>query len=414
MDIPRPERKRQKRIRQTAIAAGVIVLLAAVTIGLTRLEPAAPSVAMASVWPDNVRQGEMLREVRGPGTLAPRAIRWIGAQADGRVDRVIVRPGAVVEADTVLVEMSNPDLLQTADEARYEVEAAKAAYADLELQLRNKQLDQEAAVASVVAEYEGQRLEAEAYKEAGNAVSSIKTQRADLLAQQLKVKLDTERQRLAQFSKSMSAQLAVPRTRVTQAQHALERKLAQVDSLMVRAGVAGVVQEVLVEEGQRIALGANIARVTRPDDLQAELRVPETQARDVLLGQPVHVDTRNGIVEGKVSRIDPAVTSGTVQVDVELTGPLPRGARPDLSVDGTIEIERLENVVFTGRPAYGQPNTTVKLFKIVDGNYAVKVPVELGATSVNAVQIVKGLEPGDRVILSDMSAWDEYERIRLN
>jgi HlyD family secretion protein len=414
MDIPRPERKRQKRIRQTAIAAGVIVLLAAVTIGLTRLEPAAPSVALASVWPEDVKQGEMLIEVRGPGTLEPRAIRWIGAQADGRVDRVIVRPGAIVEADTVIVEMSNPDLMQLTDEARYEVESAKAAYADLELQLRNKQLDQEATVASAAAEYEAKRLEAVAYKEAGNAVSSIKTQQSELVAQQLKVKLDTERERLAQFSKSMAAQLAVPRTKVTQSQHALDRKLAQVDSLMVRAGVPGVVQEVLVEEGQRIALGANIARVTNPQELQAELKVPETQARDVLLGQLVRVDTRGGIVEGKVSRIDPAATSGTVQVDVELTGPLPRGARPALSVDGTIEIKRLENVVYTGRPTIGQPNTTVKLFKVVEGNYAVKVPVELGLTSVNAVEILKGLQPGDRVILSDMSAWDEYERIRLN
>jgi HlyD family secretion protein len=414
MDIPRPERKRQKRIRQTAIAAGVIVLLAAVTIGLTRLEPAAPSVALASVWPEDVKQGEMLIEVRGPGTLEPRSIRWIGAQAEGRVDRVIFRPGAIVEADTVIVEMSNPDLMQMTDEARYEVESAKAAFADLELQLRNKQLDQEATVASAAAEYEAKRLEAVAYREAGNAVSSIKTQQSELVAQQLKVKLDTERERLAQFSKSMASQLAVPRTKVTQSQHALDRKLAQVDSLMVRAGVAGVVQEVLVEEGQRIALGANIARVTNPQELQAELKVPETQARDVLLGQLVRVDTRGGIVEGKVSRIDPAATSGTVQVDVELTGPLPRGARPALSVDGTIEIKRLDNVVYTGRPTIGQPNTTVKLFKVVDGNYAVKVPVELGLTSVNAVEILKGLMPGDRVILSDMSAWDEYDRIRLN
>ncbi len=414
MDIPRPERKRQKRIRQTAIAAGAIVVLAAVTIGLTRLEPAAPSVPLASVWPDTVRQGQMLREVRGPGTLAPRTTRWIGAQADGHVDRVIVRPGAVVEPDTVLVEMSNPDLVQATDEARYDVESAKAAYADLELQLRNKQLDQEAMVASASAEYEAKRLEAVAYREAGNAVSSIKTQQSELVAQQLKVKLDTEKERLAQFSKSMAAQLAVPATKVTQAQHALERKLAQVDSLMVRAGVAGIVQEVLVEEGQRVALGANIARVTRPDELQAELRVAETQARDVVIGQTVHVDTRNGIIDGKVSRIDPAVSSGTVQVDVELLGALPKWLRPDQSVDGTIEIERLENVVFTGRPVPSQANSTVKLFKIIEGNYAIKVPVELGATSVNAVQIVKGLEPGDRVILSDMSAWDEYDKIRLN
>jgi HlyD family secretion protein len=213
----------------------------------------------------------------------------------------------------------------------------------------------------------------------------------------------------------MQAQLAVPRTKVAQAEHTYQRRLEQVESLHVRAGTPGVVQEVLVEEGQRVALGANIARVARPDDLRAELRVPETQARDVQLDQLVRVDTRNGIVDGRVIRIDPAVQSGTVQVDVDFTGPLPRGARPDLSVDGTIEIERLPRVLFTGRPAYGQPNTTVKLYKLVDdGRYAVQVPVELGRTSVNAVEIIKGLEVGDQVILSDTSAWDDHDRIRLN
>lgn len=415
MDIPRPERKRQKRLRQTFLAAGGVLVLAAVTVGLTQLEPAAPSVARASVWVDTVREGEMVREVRGSGTLAPRAIRWIGAQADGRVDRVIVRPGAQVEPDTVLVEMSNPDLMQITEEARYAVESAKAELAELELQLRNKQLDQRAAVAAARAEYEGQRLQAEGEKAAGNAVPLLRYQRSELLAEQLRVKLEIEQERLDQFSASMEAQLAVPRTKVAQAIHTYERRLEQLESLMVRAGTSGVVQAVLVEEGQRVALGANIARVARPDDLQAELRVPETQARDVLLGQLVRVDTRNGIVEGKVSRIDPAVSGGTVQVDVELVGPLPRGARPDLSVDGTIEIERLPQVTYTGRPAYGQPNSTVGLFKLVDGGaYAVRVPVELGRTSVNSVEIVQGLNPGDQVILSDTSAWDDSERIRLN
>jgi len=364
---------------------------------------------------DTVREGEMVREVRGSGTLVPRAIHWIGAQADGRVDRVIVRPGAQVEPDTVLVEMSNPDLMQLTEEARYAVESAKAELAELELQLRNKQLDQRAAVAAARAEYEGQRLQAEGEKAAGNAVPLLRYQRSELLAEQLRVKLEIEQERLDQFSASMEAQLAVPRTKVAQAIHTYERRLEQLESLMVGAGTSGVVQAVLVEEGQRVALGANIARVARPDDLQAELRVPETQARDVLLDQLVRVDTRNGIVEGKVSRIDPAVSGGTVQVDVELIGPLPRGARPDLSVDGTIEIERLPQVTYTGRPAYGQPNSTVGLFKLVDGGaYAVRVPVELGRTSVNAVEILQGLNPGDQVILSDTSAWDDSERIRLN
>jgi HlyD family secretion protein len=235
------------------------------------------------------------------------------------------------------------------------------------------------------------------------------------MAEQQKLRLEIEEERLQQFSASMDAQVASARARVDQARNVYQRRVEQVESLQVRAGLAGVLQEVLVESGQRVTLGANIARVARPDDLQAELRIPETQARDVQLGQRVAVDTRNGIVEGQVARIDPAVQAGTVLVDVELTGQLPRGARPDLSVDGTIEIERLSQAVFTGRPAYGQPNTTISLFKVIDGGrYAVRVPVELGRTSVNAVEIVQGLAPGDEIILSDTSAWDDYDRIRLN
>jgi HlyD family secretion protein len=415
MDIPRPENKRKKRLRQMGFAAGGVLVITAATAGLMRLEPAAPSVEGDSVWTDTVREGEMLREVRGPGTLVPRAIRWIGAQAEGRVDRVIVRPGAVVEADTVLVEMSNPELMQETEEARYAVEAAEAELTELKLTLENRRLDQRAALAAARAQYEGSRLQAEAQKAAGDVVPQLQYQRSELLAEQDKVRWEIEGERLDQFAASMEAQLAVRKARVGQVRNAYDRMRERVESLAVRAGVAGVVQEMLVEEGQRLAVGANIARVARPDDLQAELRVPETQARDVLLGQLVRVDTRNGIVEGKVSRIDPAVQSGTVQVDVELTGMLPRGARPDLSVDGTIEIERLPQVVFTGRPAYGQPNTTVGLYKLVEGGrYAIRVPVELGRTSVNAVEILKGLEPGDEVILSDTSAWDDADRIRLN
>ena len=415
MDIPRPELKRKKRMRQAGFAAVGVLVLGAATLGLMRLEPAAPSVTRASVWIDSVRQGEMLREVRGPGTLVPRVIRWIGAQTEGRVERVIVRPGATVKADTVLVEMTNPELMQEAEEARYAVVQAEAELAELNLTLENKQLDQRAALAGAQAEYEGARLQALAEKDAGNVVPLIKYQRSELLAQQLKVKLDIEQERLNQFAASVQAQLAVGKAKAEQARNAYERKRVRVDNLSVRAGIAGVVQEVMVEEGQRVLIGANIARVAPPDDLRAELRVPETQARDVQLDQLVRVDTRNGIVEGRVVRIDPAVQSGTVQVDVDLTGALPRGARPDLSVDGTIEIERLPSVVYTGRPAYGQPNSTVSLFKLVEGgSYAVRVPVELGRTSVNAVEILKGLSPGDQVILSDTSAWDDRERIRLN
>ena len=417
MDIPRPEAKRKKRIRQAAIGGTVAVVLVAVTVGLGRLEPAAPSVPGDSVYTGTVRQGEMLLQVRGPGTLVPREIRWIAAQTDGRVERILVRPGAVVEPDTVLVEMSNPDLLQQTEEARFALEAAEAEFTDTELRLKSQQLDQRAALGAARTEYESTRLTAEAQKDLADEgiVPAIDYQRSVLLAEQYRVRVEIEEERIAQFGASMQAQINSQRARVDQVRNAYERRLEQVESLQVRAGIAGVLQELLVEEGQRTTLGANIARVARPDDLQAELRIAETQARDVQIDQFVSVDTRNGIVEGRVVRIDPAVQAGTVQVDVELTGKLPRGARPDLSVDGTIEIERLDNVVYTGRPAYGQRNTTVGLFKLVDGGrYAVRVPVELGVMSVNSVEIMQGLVPGDEIILSDTSAWDDYDRIRLD
>ena len=416
MDIPRPERKRQKRIRQAAIAGGVLLVLVLVTVGLARLEPAAPSVPRASVWIDTVQEGEMLRQVRGPGTLVPRNIRWIGAQTDGRVEVVVVRPGAIVEAGTVLVEMSNPELMEKTDEARYTLEAAEAELAEMELELAGELLDQKAALAVARAEYESARLRADAETKMTEEgiVPAIQSRQSQLLAEQLKIRMEIEQERLSQFAESMRAQVSAREARVASVRNAYERRLEDVESLRVRAGFAGVLQEMLVEEGQRLALGANIARVARPDDLQAELRVPETQARDVQIGQVVSVDTRNGLVEGKVVRIDPAVQAGTVLVDVELVGKLPRGARPDLSVDGTIEIERLPQVVYTGRPAYGQPNTTIGLFKLVEDGYAVRVPVELGRTSVSAVEIVQGLTPGDQVILSDTSAWDDHDRIRLN
>jgi HlyD family secretion protein len=416
MDIPRPELRRKKRIRQLAVWSVATIVIAAVGVFVYRLEPAVPSVPGASVWDDTVKRGEMLRQVRGTGTLQPSEFRWIAAQTDGRVERIIVRPGAEVTADTVLLEMSNPDLLQQTEEARLAVTAAEAELTDTELKLNGQELDRRAAVGVAKAEYEGARLQAEAEKDlaAEGIVPKIQYQRSALLAEQKKLALDLEQDRLSQFAASKDAQLATQRARAEQARNAFDRRREQVDSLKVRAGLAGVLQEVMVEEGQRVGLGNNIARVARPDELKAELRVPETQARDVLIGQRVDVDTRNGVVEGRVVRIDPAVSSGTVQVDVELTGELPRGARPDLSVDGTIEIERLEDVVYVGRPAYGQPNSTVSLFKLEGDGYAVRVPVELGKTSVNTVEIVKGLEPGDRVILSDTSAWEDYDRLRLN
>ncbi len=417
MDIPRPDRKRQKRIRQAFVVGGSALLLATVTIAVSRLEPAVPAVARASLWIAAVEQGEMLRQVRGPGVLVPREIRWIAAQTEGRVERIMVRPGTTVEADTMLVELSNPDLLRQAEEARYELEAARAELAETELRLKSQELDQRSAIAVAQTEHESARLQAEANQQllADGVVSSLEYQRSELLARQQSIRLNIEHERLAQFAASMEAQLAAQRARFDRVKNAYERRLEQVESLQVRAGIGGVLQEVQVEEGQRIALGANIARVARPDDLQAELQIPETQARDVQTGQRVHVDTRNGIVDGHVIRIDPAVRNGTVQVDVELLGKLPLGARPDLSVDGTIEIERLVDVVHTGRPVYGQPRSAIRLFKLVEGGrYAVQVQVEIGRTSVNKVEIVQGLVPGEQVVLSDTSAYDDHERIRLN
>lgn len=417
MDISRPEFRQKKRRRQLAWGAAAAVTLIIAIVFVARLERAVPAVPRATVWIDSVREGEMIRQVRGPGKLVPREIRWITAQAGGRVERILVRPGETVEPDTLLVEMGNPDLVQQMEEARYALEAAEADLADTRLQLESRRLDQRAAVGVARAEYEGARLQAEAEKQLSEEgiVPAIQYQRSVLTAEQLRLRLEIEEERLGQFSASMEAQLAAQQARVEQSRNAFSRQQNMVEAMAVRAGLAGVLQEIQVEEGQRVELGGNIARVARPDELQAELQIPETQARDVLIGQRVAVDTRNGIIEGTVSRIDPGVSGGTVQVDVELLGHLPRGARPDLSVDGTIEIERLENATFTGRPSYGQSNSQISLFKVVEeGRYAQRIPVQLGRTSVNLVEIVQGLSPGDEVILSDTSAWSDYERIRLD
>jgi HlyD family secretion protein len=414
MDIPRPENKKRKRIRQLAIGSGTALLLVAVTIGLSRLEPAAPSVDADTQYIGDVTRGEMLLRTRGPGTLVPRTIRWIAAQSAGRVERVIARPGDVVDPDTVLAELSNPDLMRQAEEARYGLEIAKATFAEFELTLRSKELDQKAAVAQARASYEGARLQAEAQRASG-AVAELDVRRSELNAESLKAAYDIQIERLNQLGATVDAQVAAQRARLAQDQNSYDRVREQVEALSVRAGMSGQVHTVPIEEGAQVQPGANIARVARPDELMAELRVPETQVRDVLVGQLVEVDTRNGIAMGKVMRIDPAASEGTVQVDVELTGKLPPGARPDQSVDGTIELDRLPDVIKMGRCTYCQQNSTVSLFKVVeDGRYAIRQQVEIGRTSVNEVEVRNGLMPGDRVILSDTSAWDDNDRIRLD
>jgi len=416
MDIARPELKQRKRIKRIAWIGLAIIAAAFAVIALARLEPAAPAVDRATVWTDTVKRGEMLRQVRGPGVLAPREIRWIAATTEARVDRVLVKPGAAVEADTVLVEMSNPTLAQQVLEARSEVVAAEADFAALRVRLQGQVLDQRSTLAQIRAESESARLqvEAEAQLLEKNILPRIQYQRSVLTANQLEERLAIEQERVEQFQDSVDAQLRAARARIEQLETMADYRESQLAALDVTAGIEGVLQELTVEAGQRLAPGENIARVARPDSLMAELRIPETQAKDVQLGQAVEVDTRNGIVAGEVIRIDPRVANGTVQVDVNLTGELPPGARPDLSVDGTILIERLDDVLYVGRPAYGQPESTVRLFRVdpADGS-AVRVPVELGRSSVNVIEIRQGLNLGDRIILSDTSAWDDHDRIRL-
>ena len=416
MDIARPELKQLRQRRRILIGVISAALLSAAAIAVARLEPAAPQVDRQSVWIDTVKRGDLLREVRGPGQLVPKEIRWISADAASRVERVLVRPGAKVDADTLILELRNPEIDDQMLSARAAFEAAKADLQARKIQLQSQILDQKANFASVQADHEGAKLQAEAEAELNQRgiVSSLQYRQTQLRADQLAVRLDIERQRIDMLGTNLDAQMSAERARLDQLQSTYELRKRQAEALHVRAGMSGIVQIIAVEEGQQVIPGANLARVARPDVLRAELRVPETQAKDVKLDQIVRVDTRNGIVPGRVVRIDPAVLNGTVQVDVDLEGALPPGARPDLSVDGTIEIEKLSNVMFVGRPAFGQAETTTTLFRLEpDGDGARRVPVELGRASVSLIEIARGLEPGDRVILSDTTSYDQHDRLRL-
>lgn len=393
----------------------MIVVL--VTIGLSRLEPAAPSVEKGTVWVDTVKRGPMLRQVRGTGTLVPEEIRWIPATTEGRVERIVVLPGKVVEPTTVLLELSNPTLEVAAADAASELKAAEAESTNLGVQLQSQLLTQKAAAAGVLADYRQASMQAEADEVLAKdgLVADITMRVSKLRAEELKGRSEIEQQRVEMAVQAAEAQLAVQKGRVDRARAAWQLRKSQVDALKVKAGVQGVLQQIPVEVGQQVSLGTNLARVAEPGRLKAEVRVAETQARDIVIGQVASIDTRNGIVPGKVSRIDPAVQNGTVTVDVALEGPLPKGARPDLSVDGTIELERLESVLFVGRPAFGGEQSTLGLFRLEAGGAGAKrVQVKVGRSSVNTVEILEGLNEGDQVILSDMSAWDAFDRVRLN
>ncbi|HEX5759975.1 MAG TPA: HlyD family efflux transporter periplasmic adaptor subunit [Thermoanaerobaculia bacterium] len=417
MDIPRTDRARSLRIRRITLAGGGIAALAAITFASSQLKPAAPSVERAGLWIDQVQRGPMLRQVRGPGTLVPVEVRWISAPVEGRVERIPALPGVEVTPQTVLVELSNPELEQQAFEAASDLRAAEADVEDLRAQLDSQVLAQQAAATAVESQASEARLQVEANEELAKdgLIPPLTLKLSRLRADQLDRQAGIERQRVEKSRSSANAQLAAQRARGQQLRDLYALRQRQVGSLAVRAAISGVLQEMPVEVGQRVSPGTTLARVARPERLKAELRIPETQAKDVTLGQVAAIDTRNGVVPGRVFRIDPGAQDGTVRVDVALTGALPPGARPQLSVDGTIEIERLSDVVFVGRPTHGQPHSTIELFKLVDGgSEAERVQVRLGRTSVSTVEVLAGLQPGDQVILSDVPAADGHDRLRLD
>ncbi len=415
MDIARPELKQRKRRRQLILGGVVAAFVIAAGIGLAALGPAIPAVERSSVLVDTVQRGELLREVRGPGTLVPKEIRWIAAETSARVERVLVKPGARVEVDTVILQLSNPEVDDQLLAATAALTAAQSDLAAKRTDLRSRLLDQQSSLAQARTDYETARMQAESEKVVADKgiIPAVQYRKSLVALEQLKFRVGIEEQRVAEFERNIAAQLAAEQARLDQLANTRELRKRQADALAVRAGIGGILQSVPVEEGQQVAAGGNLARVARPGELMAELRIAETQAKDIVVDQPARIDTRNGIVAGRVLRVDPAVQNGSVQVDVELTGELPAGARPDLTVDGTIEIERLADVMHVGRPAFGQPDSEVRLFRVDADGVAQRVVVRLGRGSVNRIEIREGLAVGDRVVLSDTSAWDQNDRLRL-
>ena len=416
MDIARPTAARNKRIRQSIYGLTVVIAASVITVGLSRMKPAAPTVDRATVWIDNVKRGEMLRQVRGLGTLVPEEVRWIPATADGIIEEIRAMAGDTVTANTVILVLSNPDVLHAATDAELQLKGAQADLANLRATLRNQIVNQQSQQATVESEYKQAQLDFEANRQLWDKhyIPEILFKKSRLMMDELGERNEAEKKKVQIVSESAEAQVAAQQARVDQYQAVYKLRRKQLEELNVRAGAAGVVQQVPVEAGQRVAPGTILAKVAEPGRLKAELQVPETQAKDVVPGQFASIDTRNGIIPGQVSRIDPAAVNGNVKVDVRLTGEYPKGARPDLSVDGTIDIERIPSVLYVGRPAFGQADTTVGIFKLQPGGEASRVQVKLGRTSVNTIEIIDGLREGDQVVLSDMSAWDSYDRVRLN
>ena len=417
MDIARPSAARKRRIRRIIYGVIAVVVVAATTVGLGRLKVAAPSVDGGTVWHDVVKRGPMVRDVRGLGILVPETITWITAATDGRIDKRDLLPGNPVRPDTILVEMSDPVLQQGLADAEYQMKAAQADYDSLKVKLETALLDQRATAATVGSQYHQDKLQAEVDEKLvkEGLLSNLTLQLAAVKAQESATRDDIEQKRLSVDAESERAQLAAQQAKIDQFRALYNLKKNQVDQLRVRAGMNGVLQLLPVEVGQRVTAGTNLARVSDPTRLKAEIKIAETQAKDVAIGQRAEIDTHNGVIPGHVIRIDPSAVNGTVAVDVKLDGPLPPGAVPDLSVDGTVTLERLQDVLYVGRPAFGQPSSTVTLFRYEPGGkYADRVQVKLGRGSVSTIEILGGLKVGDEVILSDMSRWDAVDRIKLD
>ena len=419
MDVARgPEHGRQRRRRRWLLAGGALLALAAATVSLARLRPAAPTVERANVWIDTVRRGPMIRQVRGLGTLVPEDITWIAARTDARVERIVVQPGAAVTPDTVILQLSNPDLQGSVVAADTAVTAARARLVNLRAQLEGTSLERQSAFARAQGDSDTAAAQVEVNEKLSRQglVAVVEYKKSQIAARELAACADIERQRVEFTRQAVEPQIAVAQGEVDGARATAALRHSELDALQVRAGMPGVLQQVPVEVGQRVTAGTNLARVADPTRLKAQIKIPETQARDMVAGLPASVDTRNGVIEGKVSRVNPAVTEGTVLVDVTFGGqPLPRGARPDLSVEGTVELERIADTLVVGRPAFGQEESPVSLFRLsVDGSEAERVKVQIGRGSVGTVEVRAGLRAGDRVILSDTSAYDNQEKIRLD
>jgi HlyD family secretion protein len=417
VDIARsPAVAKQKKIRRAIIATVVLVGISGVTFAVSQLKPAAPSVDRAAVWVDIVKRGPMLRLVRGSGTLVPEDIRWINTTTQGRVERILLRPGANVTPASVILVLSNPELEQSVNDAQLAHASALANYENRRAELERQLLQQQSELASIETSYNNAALNLEAQEELlkEGLVSLLNVKQFRSQTADLKNRLAIAQKQYENQQKGIKSQLAPQEADVDQRRAAYQLRVRQLDDLKVKAGMTGVLSQVPVEVGQQVGPGTNLARVADPTRLKAEVRIAETQTKDIRIGQMAEVDTRNGVIPGRVVRIDPAATGGTVGVDIALDGDLPPGARPDLSVDGTITLEKLPDVIKVGRPAFGQENSTVMLFKLDQNGEAHRVQVRLGRTSVNEIEVLEGLQPGDQVILSDMSAHDAYDRVRLN